>query len=208
VPAAVVSVTPYKLGAFGANHALRQTFVFLNMPVLQQPEAYIGKAAELLDQSGQIKDPETDQLFKKFMQAFTQWVGAVREGAGRDFDAFLRQRSEVASAYVQGNAEPLAEITTERDPASFFSPKGDALQGAAAVLQRFRSDAKTFQGGSTRVEIVQSGAGGALGFWCGLQHAEVRRGDAVANMTLRVTEIFRFEADAWRLVHRHADPAK
>src|SRR3954463_2415058 len=43
VPAAVVSVTPYKLGAFGANHALRQTFVFLNMPVLQQPEAYVGR---------------------------------------------------------------------------------------------------------------------------------------------------------------------
>jgi hypothetical protein len=29
LPVGVVSVTPYKLGAFGANHALRQTFVYL-----------------------------------------------------------------------------------------------------------------------------------------------------------------------------------
>src|SRR5690242_9661101 len=45
-PAGVVSVTPYQLGAFGANHALRQTFSFLNMPVMQQPEAYIGNAGD------------------------------------------------------------------------------------------------------------------------------------------------------------------
>src|SRR5207244_3135357 len=96
LPAAVVSVTPYKLGAFGANHALRQTFVFLNMPVLQQPEAYVGRAAELLDRAGQVKDADTDQLFKKFMQAFAQWIATVRAGTGRDFDAFLRERSEVA----------------------------------------------------------------------------------------------------------------
>ena len=40
-PAAVVSVTPGALGAFGANHHLRQSLVFLNMPVLQQPEMYL-----------------------------------------------------------------------------------------------------------------------------------------------------------------------
>src|ERR1700749_3585441 len=53
-PAGVVSVTPYKLGAFGANHALRQTFVFLNMFAMQQPEAYIGNAADLFDKKGKL----------------------------------------------------------------------------------------------------------------------------------------------------------
>src|SRR5690606_21616203 len=48
-PAAVVSVSPGLLGAFGANHHLRQSLVFLNMPVLQQPEAYISKVGDLLD---------------------------------------------------------------------------------------------------------------------------------------------------------------
>src|SRR5258706_11899977 len=46
-PAAVVSLSPGALGGFGANHHLRQSLVFLNMPTLQQPEAYVGHAASL-----------------------------------------------------------------------------------------------------------------------------------------------------------------
>src|SRR5499433_3097640 len=51
-PGAVVSVSPGAIGAFGANHHLRQSLVFLNVPCLQQPEAYIGNAAKLLDSNG------------------------------------------------------------------------------------------------------------------------------------------------------------
>ena len=74
LPTAIVSVTPYKLGAFGANHALRQTFVFLNMPVMQQPEAYIGGAAELFDAEGELKNEATRQFITEFMMAFSQWI--------------------------------------------------------------------------------------------------------------------------------------
>jgi NAD(P)H-dependent FMN reductase len=77
LPAAVVSVTPYKLGAFGANHALRQCFVFLNMPVLQQPEVYIGGVAELLDKDGRIVNGGTIALLTKFMAAFENWIAAT-----------------------------------------------------------------------------------------------------------------------------------
>ncbi len=73
-PAGVVSVTPYKLGAFGANHALRQTFVFLDMPVMQQPEAYISGAADLFDADGTLTNAETRQFLEKFTKAFAKWV--------------------------------------------------------------------------------------------------------------------------------------
>src|SRR4029077_14311826 len=69
-PAGVISQTPHKLGAFGANQALRQTFVFLDMPVLQQPEVYIGGSAELLDARGQLKSAETVKLIDSFIDAF------------------------------------------------------------------------------------------------------------------------------------------
>src|SRR5689334_20206603 len=39
-PAAVISVSSGPIGGFGANHHLRQTFVFLNIWAMQQPEAY------------------------------------------------------------------------------------------------------------------------------------------------------------------------
>jgi chromate reductase len=48
-PGAVISVSPGAIGGFGANHHLRQSLVFLNVPTMQQPEAYIGNAANLFD---------------------------------------------------------------------------------------------------------------------------------------------------------------
>ena len=76
-PAGVVSVSPGALGAFGANHHLRQSLVFLDMHPLQQPEMYIGGAASLFDQDGRIAVDATRQLAERFMQAFEQWIAKV-----------------------------------------------------------------------------------------------------------------------------------
>ena len=73
-PAAIVSVTPYGLGAFGANHHLRQSLVFLDMPTLQQPELYVSRAESLLDASGRISSPQTKELAVKFLKAFEAWI--------------------------------------------------------------------------------------------------------------------------------------
>src|SRR5262249_4635209 len=51
-PAAIISHSLGALGGFGANHHLRQSLVSLNMPAMQQPEAYIGATATLFDQHG------------------------------------------------------------------------------------------------------------------------------------------------------------
>ena len=76
-PAGVISLSPGAIGGFGANHHLRQSLVFLNMPVLQQPEAYIGGAGDLFDDSGAIKKPETKQFVDKFLAAFADWIERV-----------------------------------------------------------------------------------------------------------------------------------
>jgi chromate reductase, NAD(P)H dehydrogenase (quinone) len=73
-PAGVVSVTPGALGAFGANHHLRQSLVFLNMPAMQQPEAYLGGASKLFDNAGKLTDGSTREFLQKFMGAFAAWV--------------------------------------------------------------------------------------------------------------------------------------
>ncbi|HLQ39904.1 MAG TPA: NAD(P)H-dependent oxidoreductase [Tetragenococcus sp.] len=62
-PALVVSVSPGAVSGFGANHALRQSLVFLNMPVLQQPEAYIGNVMSLLKEDGTFID-DTKNFFQ------------------------------------------------------------------------------------------------------------------------------------------------
>ena len=74
-PAAVISVSPGAIGGFGANHHLRQSLVFLNMPALQQPEAYIGGAGRPVRRRGRlIKKPETKQFVDKFVAAFADWI--------------------------------------------------------------------------------------------------------------------------------------
>ena len=80
-PAAVMTVSPGAVGGFGANHHLRQSLVFLDMPALQQPEAYIGSAGELFDESGGLKKPETKKFLESFLAAFAAWVDRTAKPA-------------------------------------------------------------------------------------------------------------------------------
>jgi chromate reductase len=73
-PAAIVSVSPGAIGAFGANHHLRQSLVFLDMPAMQQPEAYVGGAAKAFDAQGNLTAADTREFLKKFMQTFAAWI--------------------------------------------------------------------------------------------------------------------------------------
>lgn len=72
-PAAIVSVSPGAIGGFGANHHLRQSLVFLDMPTLQQPEAYIGGADKLLDSHGALANEGTRDFLSRYMQTFAVW---------------------------------------------------------------------------------------------------------------------------------------
>jgi chromate reductase len=73
-PGAVISLSPGAVGGFGANHHLRQSLVFLNVPAMPQPEAYIGNAAKLFDESGKLIEQTTRDFLQKFLQAFAQWI--------------------------------------------------------------------------------------------------------------------------------------
>lgn len=77
-PAAVMSVSPGASGGFGANHVLRQSLVFLDMPVMQQPEAYVAGASKMFDEKGDFARPETRELFDKFLARFASWIEATR----------------------------------------------------------------------------------------------------------------------------------
>jgi len=73
-PGAVVTVSPGAQGGFGANHHLRQTLVFLNVPTLAQPEVYIGGASALFDAEGRLTNDGTRKFLQGFAAAFGAWV--------------------------------------------------------------------------------------------------------------------------------------
>lgn len=77
-PAAIVSVSPGAIGGFGANHQLRQACVFLNMPVMQQPEAYLGRVTDdSFDSDGCLKDGPLKELVLGLATAFADWVDII-----------------------------------------------------------------------------------------------------------------------------------
>ncbi|EQD36613.1 flavin-dependent oxidoreductase, putative chromate reductase [mine drainage metagenome] len=80
-PGAVVSVSPGAIGGFGANHHLRQSLVFLDVPTLAQPEAYVGGAGTLFDEQGRIANEATRGFMQKFLDAFAAWIAEHRKPA-------------------------------------------------------------------------------------------------------------------------------
>jgi chromate reductase len=73
-PCAVISVSTGALSAFGANHHLRQSLVAVNMPTLQQPEAYIGNAEKLFDAEGKLINDTTREFLGKILTAYSIWL--------------------------------------------------------------------------------------------------------------------------------------
>ena len=76
-PGAVVSVSPGAIGGFGANHHLRQSMVFLNVPMMQQPETYISGADKLFDESGNLTNEATRKFLENFINAFAKWIDTI-----------------------------------------------------------------------------------------------------------------------------------
>ncbi|SHM43393.1 chromate reductase [Sphingobium sp. YR657] len=73
-PAGIISQSPGALGAFGANHHLRQSLVFLDMPAMQQPEAYLGHSADLFTADGSLVEGSGKTFISSFIAAFAAWV--------------------------------------------------------------------------------------------------------------------------------------
>ncbi len=80
-PAAIITASPGAIGGFGANHHLRQSCVFLDMPVMQQPEAYLGGVSDdKFGSDGAVTDDGLAKLLASIGQAFTAWVDLIRAG--------------------------------------------------------------------------------------------------------------------------------
>ena len=79
-PAAIVTASPGSIGGFGANHQIRQACVFLNMPVMQQPEAYLGHVSDdSFDDAGCLKEGPLKDLVAVLADAFHGWVHMIHE---------------------------------------------------------------------------------------------------------------------------------
>lgn len=76
-PAAIISVTTGGLGAFGANHHLRQSLMAVNVAAMAHPEAYIANAATLVGPDGRLVNESTRDFLRKLGESFARWVATI-----------------------------------------------------------------------------------------------------------------------------------
>ena len=48
--------------------------MFLNVPAMQQPEAYVGGVDKMFDASGKLTNDSTREFLGKFAAAFAAWI--------------------------------------------------------------------------------------------------------------------------------------
>ncbi|HEU5432734.1 MAG TPA: nuclear transport factor 2 family protein [Thermomicrobiales bacterium] len=121
--------------------------------------------------------------------------------------SMLPRLTAADTALHNGDAAPRKAMWSTMDPVTLF---GAALMagGWPAIAATFDqlgarfSDCTSFD-----IEAVAAGASGDLAYLVAFEHTTASiGGDPPTPYTLRVTTVFRREAGAWKIVHRHADP--
>ncbi|MDR0989179.1 MAG: NAD(P)H-dependent oxidoreductase [Prevotellaceae bacterium] len=74
-PAAVVGVSPGRIGGAMGVGALRVPLAFLNLRLMMQPEVYLSDAAELFNEQGELTNASTAKFLDRFVDAFERWIG-------------------------------------------------------------------------------------------------------------------------------------
>jgi chromate reductase len=77
-PAAIISAALSMGGGVRAQYQLRQSFVFLNVEAVLQPEVAIGNASERFDEHGNLKDETSKKLIGQLLQALVAKVRLLK----------------------------------------------------------------------------------------------------------------------------------
>ena len=106
-----------------------------------------------------------------------------------------------------GRVGPIRDCFSRGDDATLFGGFGGHEIGWARIGPRLEWVAQSFAGGTCAYEIVSSAAGHELAFVVEFERGQARIVGRAEPLSLdfRVTMVFRWEADAWKLLHRHAD---
>lgn len=138
----------------------------------------------------------------------------IRQDSSADssFRAFLTQWEKAQSRFINGDPSQWKQNSSHRDDATILGGFGGyGEKGWDAVGARYDWASSQYKGGGAtmKAEYLNIGVSGNLGFTVAIERQEgARVGDQQnpARRALRVTQIFRREGGAWKLLHRHADP--
>lgn len=78
-PVAIMGASIGAQGTSRAQYHLRQTFVFLNMYAVNQPEVMVSNASKSFDQEGKLTDETTKKLIQQLLAELVNWTKRLQE---------------------------------------------------------------------------------------------------------------------------------
>ena len=130
-------------------------------------------------------------------------------GPGNDIDEVIERYHRALGAFMRGDHEPASHLFSQRDDVTLGNPFGPFARGSAQVIETMARAATHYADGeASGFDTVSKHVAGDLAYLVEVERLRSKVGgrDDLVPVELRVTTIFRREADGWRIVHRHADP--
>jgi SnoaL-like domain len=124
-----------------------------------------------------------------------------------DFQRSLEQVEAALSQFIMGNPTPYKACWSQADDVTIFGGWGAYERGWEQVGPRLDWAAARFRGGTHTYQRLTQGMSGDVAYsvWLEKNVARMVGQDEFRPMVLRVTHIYRWEADTWKIIHRHAD---
>lgn len=142
----------------------------------------------------------------------TAFVTAGQAQAGSsasdDIVAKLARKSEMGNAaLLRGDVETYLRFIKLAEDFTLMSPFGGTPSKGNYTTKRWQEIGRFFRNGSLRQEFVQGYSSADMAVLVVIEHCRGEVGGLpLQDWSLRVTLVYRREADSWLLVHRHADP--
>ena len=112
-------------------------------------------------------------------------------------------------AIAKGRPDGYKALYSQAEDITLGNPFGGFGRGKEAVYEQLERAASHYRDGETiSFETVAQSIGPELAYTVEIERFRAKVGgqDDTSDLALRVTCVYRREADGWKLVHRHADP--
>jgi ketosteroid isomerase-like protein len=135
---------------------------------------------------------------------------ALGEVADSEWAAFMEKLKAAEHEFAQGRPAAFRALWSHSDDVSICGAFGGIESGWTKVAARLDWASSQFSEGTRSREEIRSAVGTDFAYIVQTEHIRFRvpgRSEP-STLELRVTMVFRREADGWRIVHRHADSQK
>ena len=135
---------------------------------------------------------------------------ALGEVTDSEWAAFIAKLEAAEHEFAQGRPAAFKALWSHSDDVSICGAFGGIESGWKNVAARLDWASSQFSEGTRTREEIRSAVGTDLAYLVQSEHILFRVPGRTEQSTLdlRVTMVFRREADGWRIVHRQADSQK